>query len=504
MKERKTALLLIAIASYMPTSLGCRGPKGDLAPFTDNAGDTSLSGSGGEEKNPYEGSGAIAGHALSGGTEASGGRTAGSGESESGGGGGVVAGSGATGGAGAGATGGAGGETRELPPTIRNPKYSSMAPPMGEPLPDAPAGEWTWIEIEGAISRDGSPAGFYYKFSSTGDQNLMIYLVGGGACQDVFFCNNNPPNKEFSLTSESVIGGILNLIGPDAEPQDPTLPRWQTGIFKDDPANPVKDWNMVFIPYVTGDVFAGNRRDAVVSGYPAPGAEIEMQFVGKPNMLKFLGRIVPTFPRAPIVLLTGSSAGGLGALMNTSEVADSWVDLNTGTRIFVVDDAGPIFTDAYTEVCLQQRYRELFNLSETLPSDCAGCFNADGGGLAAGYLAYIIDKYPDNLLGGLIDSSTDEIMELFYSDGLNDCSPDNYPVLAYLTYPIGRYTEGLTDLVNNHMSRMSSYIWNGTLHQNLFATVSGDRFYQTNGLSMTIAQWLTKLLAGEQANLGLE
>ncbi|MBN1656162.1 MAG: hypothetical protein JXA30_20505 [Deltaproteobacteria bacterium] len=404
---------------------------------------------------------------------------------------------------GTGGLGGTGGVVGRIAPTVRNPKYSSMAPPLGEPLPDATPGQWTWIQIDGAISRDGSPAGFYYKFSATGDKNLMIYLVGGGACQDFFFCNNNPPNKDFSLTAESVLGGIAGLIGPDAEPQDPDFPRWQAGIFKNDPANPVKDWNMVFIPYVTGDVYAGNRPDAIVPGYPAAVAEVKMQFVGKPNMLKFLARIVPTFSDAPIVLLTGSSAGGLGALMNTNEVADSWIDQNKGAHIFVVDDAGPFFTDQYLEVCLQKRYRDYFNLNDTLPQDCTACFNADGGGITAGYLAYIIDKYPEGLLGGLIDSATDEIMELFFSDGLNNCDPNNYPVITYLMYPPGHYSAALEDLIQNHMQRMSSYVWPGTLHQNLFQTASGDRFYQTNGLNMTIAEWLRKLLDGEQVNIGL-
>jgi hypothetical protein len=43
---------------------------------------------------------------------------------------------------------------------------------------------------------------------------------------------------------------------------------------------------------------------------------------------------------------------------------------------------------------------------------------------------------------------------------------------------------------------MSSYIWTGTLHQNIFQTASGDRFYEKNGLDLTVAEWLTELLKG--------
>jgi len=177
-----------------------------------------------------------------------------------------------------------------LPPTTRNPKYKSFAIPMGEPIPSATPGTWTWIEVEGALSRDGSPAGFYNKFSKTGNKNLLIYLVGGGVCPDSFFCNMNPPNKEFSLTAENVGSGVFNIFGADAEPQDPNGERWNSGIFKDDPANPVRNWNMVFIPYVTGDIYFGSKPNATIEG-----VEGTFQFVGKNNMLKFIGHIVPTY-----------------------------------------------------------------------------------------------------------------------------------------------------------------------------------------------------------------
>ncbi len=396
---------------------------------------------------------------------------------------------------GGGVTGGTGGDPVNLAPSTRNPAYASLAPPMGEPLPQTTAGTWTYQEVDGAISRDGSPAGFYFKYSTSGSKNLMVYLVGGGACQDAFFCGNNPPNKNFSLTAESAMNGIFNMAGPDPEAQDPTLPKWQSGIFKDDPSNPVRDWNMVYIPYVTGDVYAGVKPNGTV-----PGVTGTFQFVGKNNMLKFIGRIVPTFADAPVVLVTGSSAGGIGAVINSTYFADAFIDQGHGVRMFFVDDAGPIFSDQYLEVCLQQRWREIWGLNDSLPADCAGCFQADGGGMVSGLLGYLADKYPDNLLGGLIDSDDDEIMEMFFADELNGCT--GAAPFSLWSYPQQRYKDGLKDLIDNHMERMSSYVWAGRLHQNLFQTASGDRFYQKNGLSKTVAEWLTTVLSGQEEHLG--
>jgi hypothetical protein len=307
----------------------------------------------------------------------------------------------------------------------------------------------------------------------------------------------NPPNKTASLTAESVGSGVFNIFGPTQEAQDPRLERWNSGIFKDDPTNPVKDWNAVFIPYVTGDVFAGAKPNGSV-----PDVEGTFNFVGHTNMLAFLSRIVPTFDDASVVVLTGSSAGGLGALLTAPYLADAYIDLGFGARMFVVDDAGPAFEDQYLEPCLQKRYRDLFGLNDSMPEDCADC-KGEAGGIAPSFLAYLIDKYPDNLLGGLIDSDSDEIMSFFFGEGLENCSYINDPLTALLVYPEDRYKSALKNLIDVHFKRMSSYIWAGTLHQNFFMTDSGDRFYEMNGLNETPAQWLAKMLTGQEERVGM-
>jgi hypothetical protein len=302
------------------------------------------------------------------------------------------------------------------------------------------------------------------------------------------------------LTAESVIAGIGGVLGPDAIAQDPAQSKYQSGIFKNDPANPVKDWNMIFIPFVTGDVFTGSRPDATVPTYDSA----PMQFVGRNNIIKFLSRIIPTFLDAPVVLFAGSSAGGFGAFYNTEKVMDGFIDYSTvGTRVFVVTDSGILFDDDFVAPCLQKRWRELWNMNPNLPKDCAGCFNADGGGILKGVADYLSKKYPENSMGGAVDSLDDEIIKMFFSDEMNDCSYDNSPVINVFLYPAGRYSGGLRDFRDNHMDkkRYSTFFYAGSTHQNFFAPVLADRFYDNNGLSMTIAEWLTKVLQGEVVNL---
>ena len=395
---------------------------------------------------------------------------------------------------------GTGAPTTKLPPSIRNPKYMSLAPALGEPFPNMNPGAWTWVAVDGAVSRDGSPAGLYYKFSKTGSKNLLIYMAGGGVCVDGFFCNMNPPNKDASLTAENVGAGVFNIFGPDQEAQDPNGERWQSGIFKDDPRNPARDWNMVFIPYVTGDVFFGSKPNGTV-----PDVEGTFQFVGKLNMQKFISRIVATWKDTETAVMTGSSAGGIGALLNVTYFADALIDVGNGARIFVVDDAGPFFDDPYLEVCIQKRYRELYGLNDSFPMDCAGCRNPDGGGMAKGILGYLADKYPDRVLGGFVDSDQDEIMKFFFSEGLEECSYIENPIVGLLAYPPERYPAAVKNLITELVepSRMSSYVWSGDLHQNLFQTATDDRFYQTNGLEKTVAEWFAGLVSGQHERIGV-
>jgi len=411
---------------------------------------------------------------------------------------------------GVGATDGGAGDAEVTPmnlaPSTRNPKYKSLTPTMGAPLDKTVTpGTWKWAQIDGAVNRDGTAsAGFYYKISKTGNKNLMVYLVGGGACQDTFFCNNNPANKNTSLTADRALAGVQNIFGPDGEAQDPTLAKWQSGIFKDDPTNPVKDWNMVYIPYVTGDVYAGNKPNGTVTDYDGKTAVSgTFQFVGRSNMLKFVARIVPTFSDAQVVLLTGSSAGGIGALMSCPIFVDGFIDQAKGARVLVVDDAGPVFTDKYLPACLQTKWRQIWNLNDSFPEDCSGC-RGNAGDIVGPYLAYLVDKYPDNLLGGLIDSDDDEIMEMFFADGNTNCQPGTAAPWSLWGYTQANYSAGLKDLINNNMKRMSSYIWAGREHQNLFQTASGDRFYKDNGLGKTVAAWLTTMLTGKEEHLGLK
>lgn len=364
---------------------------------------------------------------------------------------------------------------------------------LAKPLPAGKAfGEWTWVEPAGAKCRDGSPAGYYWR---RGQENkVLIFLNGGGACSDPFFCSLNPKNVNEDLPTQSLIDATGNvLLGPDKNRQ--IAP--DEGVFKRDPKNPVGKWSMIYVPYCTGDVFAGQKPNGTVPGFDGP-----QQFVGYTNIGLFLESFGPSFANAEKVLLTGSSAGGFGTLLNydrTQEFFNQW-----NIRVYGVTDSGIPFRDKYMPACLQKRWRDTWNLDAALPKDCTACFRADGGGLAEGLGDYLFhNKYKDRALGGLISSVEDGIIRAFFGAGNDDCKadPGTNTILSALNlggYSGQEYRDGLKDVVDFvGKDKISTYFIDSWEHMHLWRA----RYYQAVG-GVTIADWLGKVLEDKPTHVG--
>ncbi len=107
--------------------------------------------------------------------------------------------------------------------------------------------------------------------------------------------------------------------------------------------------------------------------------------------------------------------------------------------------------------------------------------------------SYLRRKFPDTsqVLGGIISSQEDEIITLFFGTAVPNCEPTYYD--------FGVYQSAIEDFRDNiaGRDRFGSYFIPGTLHMHIWRS----RFYETNGLSMTIAEWLTKILNNEAVHI---
>ena len=397
------------------------------------------------------------------------------------------------------------------PPPYTAAGYENLAPPLGEPLPmdgsaltpPAPDG-WVWHEIDGAVCRDGSPTGFFVHYGTA--NKLLFYMEGGGACSNAPFCGFNPANKEQILSGDGqiVLGSALGAVAGRQQPGVYT--GGPMGVFDFGNAqNPFKDWSQIYVPYCTGDVHFGTRRDVTVPGLPQP-----QQYVGYLNMQKFVGRIVPTFAdKVDQVVMTGASAGGFGAALNFSMVQDAFGDK---AHVVVIDDSGPPFLGKYMPECMQERWRAQWGFGGSLPTDCEECKPISEGGLGLGGLAeYALQKHPQARLA-LISSMEDEVIRLFFSVGLQDCA--NYdsadPVGITITqfdptiyYPAMDYQAGLQGLRDQYVDTgmFSSYYMGGlnvTFHQHIFR----QRFYETAAGGTPLNKFVEDFLAGTMSNVG--
>lgn len=146
--------------------------------------------------------------------------------------------------------------------------------------------------------------------------------------------------------------------------------------------NPFRAWNFVYVPYCTGDLHAGDRRDADVDG-------TRRQYAGYRNLGLFLDRIVPTFRTATQVALAGSSAGGFGATLNFPRTQRAFGPI----EVVLIVDSAPLVAEPVLATCQQRAWRETWNLDATVLRDC-GADCPKEGAWTVHFWRHIRTRYP--------------------------------------------------------------------------------------------------------------
>ena len=160
----------------------------------------------------------------------------------------------------------------------------------------------------------GTPYSFFVKRGSV--NKLLMYYQGGGACWDYFTC-------QFIVTFKESV----DLVGDN--------PSNGTHVGLDDqtnPNNPFKDWNVVFVPYCSGDVHLGDAEATYTSG--ANSVTIQHRGFANAKVAEKWAR--EHFVNPEQVFVTGSSAGAYGALLH-----GAWLErVYPASDINVLGDAG--------------------------------------------------------------------------------------------------------------------------------------------------------------------
>ncbi|KAG6977187.1 hypothetical protein JG688_00000625 [Phytophthora aleatoria] len=174
---------------------------------------------------------------------------------------------------------------------------------------------------------------FFQVFPNGGSDKskLMIFFQGGGACTDEETCSfglqcSLGASATLTTVATSSSAGVLNRSISD---------------------NMFKDWNIVFIPYCTGDVHAGNR---ILEPYESSTAELlgepqclglnyTMYLNGYNNTQAALDWALENYPDVDNLIVGGESAGSLGAQLHSAHIAELWSVSAKGTRFSVIADS---------------------------------------------------------------------------------------------------------------------------------------------------------------------
>ena len=198
----------------------------------------------------------------------------------------------------------------------------------------------------GPICIDGSD---YSVFTRKGQdkKKLLIFLQGGGACwQGLYRCNESTPSQEPPAGRQ----GIWDFENKD---------------------NPLARHNIVYMPYCDGSVFGGDNRVIDPDFDSASGVDGVRHHRGLRNLSAGMDVARKEFKRAKRIVISGSSAGGVGA----TAFAHPLVRFQWGNNLkslAILNDAGPIVINLDAQDAMAARQSD-WRFDQFYPASCTDC-----------------------------------------------------------------------------------------------------------------------------------
>ena len=270
---------------------------------------------------------------------------------------------------------------------------------------------------------------------------LIIFLQGGGACW-ADFCS------AFEETNSLTAGGIL----------DPSLE-----------GNPVADWDVLYLPYCDGSLFAGDVDRVLPNSVLGEGEPGESQGYqrGLQNLTAALDIGLERFPNPSRILLTGVSGGAFGTIVALPLVRYYYPE----TEIIVFNDSGIGVAKEGDPEFVEETLLEGWNAQSLLPESCTDCTS---NGHVTRYLEWQLEADDNFTMSGL-SFSADQVIATFFL---------MIPAADFTTSLLAE-TERIT---TNYPDRYKRFIPAGGAHTALLRATSegGDPTLEIGALDTTI------------------
>lgn len=295
----------------------------------------------------------------------------------------------------------------------------------------AQAGYFQWEMVElppqsGAACGNGSPYRFFVNrtpFSA----DVAITYEGGGACWDQRAClgegrlaASNPDGIPPDYMASAAVG--FGLVTPFTARNHPAQ------------AVQTQSWNLVFLPYCTGDVHTGSKVVTYDDAYPqTPRVQYHR---GQANIAAAAAWLKANLPPVGKMMLTGYSAGGVGSTATYGLVRNALSPSGAST---LLADSGPLVPAPrgsdpvdYPAIRLHDTIREAWGLDEpdgmiARFGELLVGFDADNLGSVNAALAR---TYPADRFGFMVFSRDSNFSafsyEKFYDDIANAANPVAY------------------------------------------------------------------------------
>ncbi len=281
---------------------------------------------------------------------------------------------------------------------------------------EGPSTTYTFDPADGPVCMRGDP--FSMTVQERSGDDLLIFLQGGGACW-----------SDFCLAVTKA---------------QPVVP--DNDILLAEERNPAGDFDVVYIPYCDGSLFAGQ------SDIDEDGDGTADRFHhGLANLSAALSQGYRHFPEPGRIVLAGSSGGGFGTILATFLVRYVYPDV----PIYVLNDAG-IGVARGDEPAFVGRLIDDFGARPFIPDDCPDCI-ADGH--VTGLIDYALTRDP-NLRVAAISSWYDSVIS------------ETFLMLDQPTFAADVDAE-TSELLAAHPERYRRFLYTGQSHTALLNNVNG-------------------------------
>lgn len=345
-------------------------------------------------------------------------------------------------------------------------------------ITDADDREWRHVPLGGDTRcGDGSDYSLLVRKGITND--VFIQFSGGGACWDNATCT--APVTLSSILEDPNDRNLSSFYLPNVPF---VFPRILSGpLDAGDPANPFKDWNMVFVPYCTGDLHVGNASRT----YDQGGRQTEVHHNGRKNTLASLEWVFANFPQPGKIVVSGESAGAWASAFWAPTIARRY-------------PAQPIYQVSDASLLASRRWPEL--MGEVWHSDYESVFGFTITG----------DVFEDALLSQL-DPVNRRIIHLHSNTLYDRILPRFSAVLNHQPTTTNAFIDNWSRDTRASMARLSSSgldyryfltdcLYDAATHSTPH-TMAGSAFHSCTAGPVSFAQWLDRNInADERLSLG--